>query len=123
MTQTTRWIDKEGKPLSCKDKLATLDDNLEELLEVALEVEANVDVQNRLWSEAHTQSDFGVDAVPPETTVAIELRPIDVEKQLGLSLWSSRASVSRTFRLLGASSDAGVGAQRDRVDQNASGLH
>ena len=37
MTQTTRWIDKEGKALSCKDKLATLEDNLEELLEIALD--------------------------------------------------------------------------------------
>lgn len=37
MTATVRWFDKDGQALSCKDKLATLEDNLEELLEVALE--------------------------------------------------------------------------------------
>ena len=37
MTAPVRWIDKDGQALSCKDKLATLEDNLEELLEVALE--------------------------------------------------------------------------------------
>ena len=30
-------MDKDGKALSCKDKLATLDDNLAELLEIALD--------------------------------------------------------------------------------------
>ena len=37
MTEPARWIDKDGKALSCKDKLATLDDNLDELLEIALD--------------------------------------------------------------------------------------
>ena len=37
MTAPVRWIDKDGKALSCKDKLSTLEDNLDELREVALE--------------------------------------------------------------------------------------
>ncbi|MAV48082.1 MAG: hypothetical protein CBC49_002055 [Alphaproteobacteria bacterium TMED89] len=37
MQPPARWIDKDGKALSCKDKLATLDDNLAELLEIALD--------------------------------------------------------------------------------------
>ena len=37
MTASARWIDKEGEPLSCKDKLSTLEENLAEVLEIALE--------------------------------------------------------------------------------------
>lgn len=37
MQAPSRWIDKDGKALSCKDKLATLDDNLKELREIALD--------------------------------------------------------------------------------------
>ena len=37
MTAPVRWIDKDGKALCCKDKLSTLEDNLDELREVALE--------------------------------------------------------------------------------------
>ena len=37
MQASSRWIDKDGKALSCKDKLATLDDNLKELREIALD--------------------------------------------------------------------------------------
>ena len=37
MAASARWIDKDGTALACKDKLATLEDNLEELLEIALE--------------------------------------------------------------------------------------
>lgn len=37
MTDQARWIDKDGKTLSCKDKLATLDENLDELLDIALD--------------------------------------------------------------------------------------
>ena len=37
MTASVRWIDKEGEPLSCKEKLSTLEENLAELLEIALE--------------------------------------------------------------------------------------
>ena len=37
MTLPARWIDKDGKAVSCKDKLSTLDDNLAEVLEIALD--------------------------------------------------------------------------------------
>jgi len=37
MAASARWIDKDGTALACKDKLATLEDNLEELLEIALD--------------------------------------------------------------------------------------
>tara|TARA_X000000950_G_C13394882_1_gene449713 strand:- start:230 stop:466 length:237 start_codon:yes stop_codon:yes gene_type:complete len=65
MTQTNRWIDRAGQPLSCKDKLATLDANFEEVLEVALEaledaavMGADVDATRRAFMQ-------GIDALQP----------------------------------------------------------
>ena len=37
MTAPARWIDKDGNTISCKDKLSTLDENLAEMLDIALE--------------------------------------------------------------------------------------
>ncbi len=70
MTQTTRWLDKEGKPLSCKDKLATLDDNLEELLEVALDALEDAAVMGADVDATRRAFVSGIEALQPRFAAA-----------------------------------------------------
>ena len=35
MSKAARWLNDQGQPLSCKEKVATLEDNLDELRDIA----------------------------------------------------------------------------------------